>query len=1215
MTLKHHPTPHPNGFALVVTLSLMILLTIVAVGLLTLSSVSLRASSQGQAMAAAQANARMALALAIGELQKSAGPDQRITAAADILPASAPAATGRARWTGVWDTRNYNPSTPDTKNLVRWLASSPDPSTPGDPTANPGPDDVLIFKGKDALSSVKVPKVVINGDQSYAYWVEDEGIKADLGWNEGKATNPGRKQAARLSAAPGPDYGSLDGPFTSKVDYPLQTGTGNSWLGNIDKALSPADMPLVMGDSSSQSAWLRDHRHDITLGSRGVMADVKLGGLRRDLSLAFEMDGNADVSASSFPALFGKQEGEFVGGTDRLAAPRAASGMRGVRERFLYRDTKSSGSLYSTGIANGYVNPFYASVRGPNWWALRDYANLYKRLSGSSGNYTMAARANYPNRSSKTIDPAAPNSPALWDITRSENNGFGAGTGGSAWNTEVNKLSTYIFRPATANYAPVMLGTVCYFSLKNPGGKLLLIADPTFLIWNPHNRAITATGFTINMGIGLACSMKFVQTKADGTNIQYGPNDFSDFVGQASGFASDLIYNYSGLSMEPGEVLALSPKPGDTSTNCTLQLGSQPTETTGLVIRKFPTVILNAAGEAVLGSNGKPTVSWSEVTVNPGDQIKAFFALDGQGGTVDGSFMHIYSSRMNTYLTSSSGESVQGINFWANGVNDTPYDININSAGVTLDSADLGSKATGAFASIAYLALPAGSTAPVEIFSQFNPAPVGCTEGAFNRRVDPNFTFRARCIPGGLNTIIDAMGLAFPLSVRNAYWGQSYLDSGMTHVPMTNIPSSPLISLAQFSHASLTTKTSEAYHAAGDSRSSVMVSPVSPYTILPDVRSTSGSYTTEGLTAADSSWLLNDALFDRYYLSGMAPDYSISGSGYSASGTINKTLNDFFGADYRSALANPVLRPYLPPSRMVDDVKKDLDDKTDGKGYLKMGAYSLIDGQFNVNSTSVSAWAALLRSNRSLSVTYAQTGAKDNSANETPFPSSTEPTDKNLTAANYWAGFSRLDDSQITRLAGEIVNQVKLRGPFMSLSDFVNHRLGSPINPATQYAGALQSAIDASGVNQNAENGAGGISPNYSSGSFAPYFPNPPPVNNRKTTTGIAGGITQANLLLPLSPRLSARSDTFRIRGYGDLENRSGVAARAVCEAVVQRVPEYLDPNTDPTNNEPWDEAFPNPLSYTAAATGTSQLNVINTRFGRRFRIVSFRWLTPAEFN
>lgn len=112
-----------KGFALIVTLSLMILLTVIAVGLLTLSSVSLRTASGEQAMAKARANARMALMLAIGELQKSAGADQRVTAAAGILPAAKPAVPGRAHWTGVWDTSAFNPAKPDTKAFVRWLVS------------------------------------------------------------------------------------------------------------------------------------------------------------------------------------------------------------------------------------------------------------------------------------------------------------------------------------------------------------------------------------------------------------------------------------------------------------------------------------------------------------------------------------------------------------------------------------------------------------------------------------------------------------------------------------------------------------------------------------------------------------------------------------------------------------------------------------------------------------------------------------------------------------------------------------------------------------------------------------------------------------------------------------------------------------------------------------------------------------------------------------
>ena len=44
---------------------------------------------------------------------------------------------------------------------------------------------------------------------------------------------------------------------------------------------------------------------------------------------------------------------------------------------------------------------------------------------------------------------------------------------------------------------------------------------------------------------------------------------------------------------------------------------------------------------------------------------------------------------------------------------------------------------------------------------------------------------------------------------------------------------------------------------------------------------------------------------------------------------------------------------------------------------------------------------------------------------------------------------------------------------------------------------------------------------------------------------------------------------------------------------------------TDAANNEPWDEA---------SATGTTpNLNATNLKYGRRFKVVQTRWLTPNE--
>ena len=136
----------------------------------------------------------------------------------------------------------------------------------------------------------------------------------------------------------------MDGPFASGVTYPLKEGGSNSWIEDLEKAFSPADMRLVMG-STPIRALAQGNRHDIGLHNRGVMADVKKGGLRRDLSLAFEMDGDADFELSSRadtrpgtnvwpdgklinpPTLFNQQDGEFVGGNDNLQALYPYDGM------------------------------------------------------------------------------------------------------------------------------------------------------------------------------------------------------------------------------------------------------------------------------------------------------------------------------------------------------------------------------------------------------------------------------------------------------------------------------------------------------------------------------------------------------------------------------------------------------------------------------------------------------------------------------------------------------------------------------------------------------------------------------------------------------------------------------------------------------------------------------------------------------------------------
>ena len=96
----------------------------------------------------------------------------------------------------------------------------------------------------------------------------------------------------------------------------------------------------------------------------------------------------------------------------------------------------------------------------------------------------------------------------------------------------------------------------------------------------------------------------------------------------------------------------------------------------------------------------------------------------------------------------------------------------------------------------------------------------------------------------------------------------------------------------------------------------------------------------------------------------------------------------------------------------------------------------------------------------------------------------------------------------------------------------------------------------------------------------------------------------QADIMTALAPVLFPRSDTFVIRSYGEALNPTTsttaapvVEGRAWCEAIVQRIPDYFDATA--ATGDAAEVAPPN--------------SAINQALGRRFKIVSFRWLTRSD--
>lgn len=190
-----------------------------------------------------------------------------------------------------------------------------------------------------------------------------------------------------------------------------------------------------------------------------------------------------------------------------------------------------------------------------------------------------------------------------------------------------------------------------------------------------------------------------------------------------------------------------------------------------------------------------------------------------------------------------------------------------------------------------------------------------------------------------------------------------------------------------------------------------------------------------------------------------------------------------------------------------------------------------------------------------------------------------------------------LQPESIARLAEEMVKQVRKRGPFLSMSDFINRRLDAA-GGEDALKGALQAAIDATDVNQEFFNEV--ILNEPGAGRLFKF----PKADAGSMHTAAPGYLIQSDVLASLGNILTVRDDTFTVRAYGCVRGKDGaVLAQAWCEATVQREIEYVSPVDPPENAE-----------YEPDGTrGQKSLSEVNLRLGRKMRVVAFKWMDPWD--
>lgn len=524
---------------------------------------------------------------------------------------------------------------------------------------------------------------------------------------------------------------------------------------------------------------------------------------------------------------------------------------------------------------------------------------------------------------------------------------------------------------------------------------------------------------------------------------------------------------------------------------------------------------------------------------------------------------------------------------------------------------------------------------------------------------------------------------------NKGYFGDSYQsNAGRTETVLFEVPRRPMLSLTGLGHAQFGTYATQPAYTVGNSfphlgLPSTTMTLYWPNSCVSPIRTvengTADFGTDNGNTSTirtDSVFLANLALWDRYYFSGAhAAMPNVARNVYAGGvSTRNPSPAVVIAGNQKASLADvwddlalgnkPLANKRLVWGRFSDsrsdtELKNDFYRKPTSSprpaGEVparpeRVARQFLYDGAFNVNSTSKEAWRLMLTSLRGVDTpgtsVFSRFGLPPDTADVRG-------------AGSYWGlKFHSLTDAEIDKLADNIVREVRRRGPFMSIADFVNRRL---TNQATGLKGPLQAAIDASGLNDRAV-AAGKMKEGFATKSDVPggRFPqakafdpaaypmttNSPAAGAFPTQAGAPAHLLQMQLLNAIGPSLTVRGDTFVVRAYGESLNANGVAGKAWIELTVQRLPELLIPDdkeptvavgalpagsslTAPTGGGPAGDNFGGGGGFggyrSPAITDYASCPIMerwirnpdahqaNKLFGRRFKVVAVRWLRDTD--